>query len=76
VSKNFVMSFHISQEEEPQQRIVPSQTSMEDEGQSIQKTNSKKRRQNSQQLIPYIDLQFKRRRVKSTLRHHFEKRTR
>jgi hypothetical protein len=76
VSKNFVMSFQIGQEEESQQRIVPSQTSMEDEGQSIQKTNSKKRRQSSQQLTPYIDLQFKRRRVKSTLRRHFEKRTR
>jgi hypothetical protein len=76
VSKNFVMSFQIGQEEEKQQRIVPSQTSMEDEGQSIQKTNSKKRRQSSQQLTPYIDLQFKRHRVKSTLRCHFEKRTR
>jgi hypothetical protein len=70
------MSFQIGQEEESQQRIVHSQTSMEDEGQSIQKTNSKKRRQSSQQLTPYINLQFKRRRVKSTLRCHFEKRKR
>jgi hypothetical protein len=43
------MSFHIGQKEEKQQQIVPSQTSTEDEGQSIQKTNSKKRRQSSQQ---------------------------
>jgi hypothetical protein len=70
------MSFQIGQEEESQQRIVPSQTSMEDEGQSIQKTNSKKRRQSSQQLTPLLDLQFKSLRVKSTLRCHFEKRTR
>jgi hypothetical protein len=70
------MSFQIGQEEEPQQQIVPSQTSMEDEGQSMQITNSKKRQQSSQQLTPYIDLQFKRRRVKSTLQRHFEKRTR
>jgi hypothetical protein len=69
------MSFQIGQEE-PQQRIVLSQTSTEGEGQSIQKTNSKKRRQRSQQLTPYIDLQFKHRRVKSTLRCHFEKCTR
>jgi hypothetical protein len=31
------MSFQIGQEEESQQRIAPSQTSTEDEGQSIQK---------------------------------------
>jgi hypothetical protein len=70
------MSFHIVQEEEKQQRIVPSQISTEGERHSIQKTNSKKRRQRSQQLTSYIDLQFKRRRVKSTLRCHFEKCTR
>jgi hypothetical protein len=37
VKKFSLLSFHIGQEEESQQRIVPSQTSMEDEGQSIQK---------------------------------------
>jgi hypothetical protein len=36
------MSFHIGPEEEKQQRIVPSQTSMEDERQSIEKNDNEK----------------------------------